>query len=101
MIDDEPTLLKAVEIALREQSVEVIGCCTGQEGLKMVDELRPQVILLDLFMPGMTGIQFLDKLQLKPSDPYAIAILSGSTDDENLERSFNRGGHYFLHKPFS
>ena len=55
--DDEPRVTKLVSIALSEEGFRVVTASTGPEALKMAEEHRPDVILMDIVMPGMDGIE--------------------------------------------
>lgn len=101
VIDDDPTIRKAIAIALREERVEVREACNGREGLALVEELEPVVIILDLLMYGMTGIEFLETLRPRPCDPYAVIVLTGNYIDEDIKRCFDLGCYYFTRKPFT
>lgn len=100
VIDDEPSILKATQIALQDQPVRVVVTSSGQEGLTLVAELRPAVIVLDLLMPGMNGFQFLEQLRPQPEDPYGVIILTGNYTDEDMQCCFDLGCYFFIRKPF-
>lgn len=100
IIDDETSILKATQIAMKDQEIEVHLATNGQEGLAMVHRVEPVVIVLDLQMPAMNGFQFLETLQPKPEDPYGVVILTGNYSDEDMQRCFDLGCYFFLRKPF-
>jgi len=52
-------------------------------------------------MPVMDGLQFLEKLQIAPADPYLIIVLTGHGEDEDVETCYDLGVHMFLRKPFN
>jgi len=51
-------------------------------------------------MPELSGIEFLQTINLKPSDPYAVIILTGHGDDDEMKKCYDLGAHFFIKKPF-
>ncbi|MDQ3014764.1 MAG: response regulator [bacterium] len=62
VIDDEPLFHKMIKDGLDAAKYEVTGANDGEDGLKKVDELKPDLVLLDVMMPGLDGMGFLKKL---------------------------------------
>ena len=100
VIDDEASILKATQIAMQDQPLTVRMATNGEQGLVLVKELEPTVIVLDLLMPGMSGFEFLEALKPKPEAPYGVVILTGNYTDEDMQRCFDLGCYFFLRKPF-
>ena len=67
----------------------------------MVRDSPPTVIILDLRMPVMGGLDFLGQIQLKPSDPYSVIVLTAYGDDDSLKACYDGGASTFLKKPFN
>lgn len=100
VIDDEETIRLVVERTLRRENVELIFAENGQEGLEKFKKCNPTVIILDLQMPIMDGISFLKEIDLKPDDPYAVLVLTGHGNDDDMQECYDHGVHFFLRKPF-
>ena len=101
VIDDEPALQKAMFKILKGENCEIAFAGNGLEGLAHIEKEKPDLIFLDLRMPGLDGFGFLQKLNIKPEDPYHVVVITGHGDDKEVERSFELGVNFFLRKPLS
>ena len=101
VIDDEPALQKAMQKALKNENYDIIFADNGLEGLELLKKEKPNLVLLDLRMPKLDGLGFLEKINIKPDDPYSVVIVTGHGNDREVERSFELGVNFFLHKPLS
>ena len=102
IVDDEEILHESIIDALEdEEDYEIVSAYNGQEGLKLVKEQNPVLIILDLRMPVMDGIEFLRQLEVKTDDPYSIVVLTGHGDTEEMETTYDLGIRSFLRKPFN
>ena len=63
VVDDSPTVLQMVSSALREHGYEVVTAVNGEEGLRKAVEERPDLVLLDVMMPGLNGYEVIRKLR--------------------------------------
>ena len=86
---------------LKREDYDLFFAENGLEGLKMVRDAPPTVIILDLRMPVMSGLDFLEQIQLKPSDPYSIIVLTAYGEDASLKACYDGGASTFLKKPFN
>ena len=77
--DDEPRITKLVSIALGEEGFRVVTANSGEEALQKAEEVRPDIILLDIVMPDLDGIEVMR--QLRERRPVAVILLTakGST----------------------
>lgn len=101
IIDDEKVVHTTVERCLKKEGYELFYAEDGNQGLSLVKELSPKIIILDLMMPGMDGAAFLTELNLKRSDPYWVIVLTGHGSDDSVEQCYNRGVRNFVRKPFN
>lgn len=101
IIDDEPAVREAVAQNLRRETYQLRFANNGEEGLKLMREAAPTVIILDLRMPVMDGLEFLAHIDLKPADPYAVVVLTGHGDTEAMRQCYDAGVSIFLKKPFN
>jgi PAS domain S-box-containing protein len=101
VIDDEPALQKAMQKILKNDDYDVGFASNGLEGLEYLQKKTPDLIFLDLRMPGLDGFGFLQKINIKPYDPYHVIIITGHGDDKEVERCFELGVNFFLRKPLS
>ena len=98
VVDDSEELQEALQMTLTEEGFDVSSALDGKRGLELSGELRPDVILLDMMMPEMDGLEFLSALATRPSPPPVV----GQSGFHGLRsEALRRGAHSFLAKPFS
>jgi len=101
VVDDQPANLRAVSALLSRHGYEVRTAATGEEALAMSAEAVPDLLLLDMMMPGMDGFDLLVRLQADPSLSGVPAIfLTAAQDREMLLRAFDAGAVDYVTKPF-
>ena len=101
VIDDEEAVREAVAEDLKREGYDMAFAPNGQEGLSSVREQMPTVIILDLRMPVMDGLEFLESIKLKPTDPYSVIVLTGHGNAEAVKQCYEAGVTIFLKKPFN
>lgn len=99
VIDDERSIRKLLEISLNAEGYEVIPTKTGKEGLLEAANHNPDVIILDLGLPDMQGIDVLKNLKSKASTP--VIILTVKDADAEKVALLDAGSDDYLTKPFS
>ncbi|MDO8705319.1 MAG: response regulator [Sulfuricaulis sp.] len=98
LIDDHALVRKGMEELLRSRGVEVVASVgTGEEGIKQALALAPDLILLDIKMPGMNGIDALEKLKAS-NVKSSILMLTMSRDDSDLRAALRGGANGYLLK---
>src|SRR5512137_718237 len=98
IIDDDPKVSWILNEGLAG-SFEFVSARDGIEGIQMVSTEKPDLILLDIKMPGMTGLEVLEKLNKMDSRPEVIMI-SGHADTKFVVESVQLGAAEFIEKPF-
>jgi CheY-like chemotaxis protein len=98
VVDDSEDQLESLQMVLQDAGFEVITAANGAEGLRLVQELHPDVILLDMMMPEMDGLTFLSRLAAHHSPPPVIA---NSGFPAFRAEALRRGAWSFLRKPVS
>ncbi len=106
IIEDDPllhSLLADKMKQLREKSVEVFPTMSAEEGLKLAKSMNPDLILLDLVLPTMTGFEFLEQLRLEPGqEKTPVLILSNLSAETDRERAKKLGAiAYFVKAEFT
>lgn len=100
VIDDSPMVFKAVKKALEPEGFEMLEqAFNGQEGLEKVSLLQPDVIILDITMPIMDGIQTAQNLFRKNSNSKVVMV-SAMGDEDLVNQAKRIGVSHFLTKPF-
>ena len=101
VIDDEPAARAAVAEDLRREPYELVFAENGKEGLAMVEGSTPVVIILDLRMPVMDGLEFLERIAIQPTDPYSVIVLTGHGNATEVKLCYEAVVSIFLKKPFN
>lgn len=98
VIDDEPQILRALRINLSVRGYEVLTTATGASALHLAAEKRPDVVILDLGLPDMSGIEVLEGLRGWLSAP--VIVLSARTDSAEKVEALDAGADDYVTKPF-
>lgn len=99
VIDDEDLFREDLASLLRRRGYECETAVDGEKGLEALDEFRPEIVLCDLVMPGIGGIEVLDKIaQVSPQTPVIMITAFGSI--ETVVAAFQRGAADYVTKPF-
>ena len=99
VIDDDPDIAKLLTIILKPQGFAVSRACDGREGLKNTYELHPDLIILDVMMPGMDGWDVCTRLRELSDVP--ILMLTARSAEQDMLRGFTLGADDYMKKPFS
>ncbi|HEU5248744.1 MAG TPA: PAS domain S-box protein [Thermoanaerobaculia bacterium] len=101
VIDDDPTSREALAVLLGDEGYEVRGASGGEEGLAALDDDTPDVLLLDMMMPGMDGLEVIRKIRNDPvRRGLPIVALTGDVTRERLQNVLDAGADQFVAKPF-
>ncbi len=101
IIDDEEVVIDSVRHILKSDGYKVFTAMDGKQGLEQYEKNHPVLIILDLKMPVMDGIEFLNNIKLSPYDPCSIIVLTAHGSDEQIEKCFGMGITAFISKPFN
>ncbi|MCL6635001.1 MAG: response regulator transcription factor [Peptococcaceae bacterium] len=98
-VDDDPKILKVLQHALSREGFEVISAASGEEALEKARRFHPDLVVLDLMMPGMDGFETYQRLKAQREVP--VIILSARTDEVDRVAGFRMGVDDYQVKPFS
>ncbi len=99
-IDDEREILSALQRSLRNVAGQVVTATNGEEGIALLEEHAPAVIISDMRMPGMNGAEFLQRVLEFAPHTFRI-LLTGHADIEAAISAINKGEiHRYMHKPW-
>jgi DNA-binding response OmpR family regulator len=99
VVDDDVALVELVAGALTDMGFDVISAHHGGDGLMLADVNKPDIVLLDVRMPGMSGVEVLQQLRARwPWLP--VIIITGLADTELARALLRRGAFDYIHKPF-
>ncbi len=96
LVDDERAILRVIGIKLRISGFDVLTASGGQEALDLVKTNSPDIILLDVIMPGIDGFEVLEKLRTFS----ALPVIVFSARPDNAQKALSLGANDFLAKPF-
>ncbi|HEY2442874.1 MAG TPA: response regulator [Streptosporangiaceae bacterium] len=99
VVDDEPQILRALRINLKAREYEVLLAATGTEALDVAAKHPPDLVLLDLGLPGLDGIEVIQGLRGWTKVP--IIVLSGRTDSTDKVEALDAGADDYVTKPFA
>jgi two-component system nitrogen regulation response regulator NtrX len=100
VVDDEDSILQSLEGILSDEGFEVISAESGPRALEKIEEILPDLVLLDIWMPGMDGIETLVKI--KDAYPYLpVVMMSGHGTIETAVKATKTGAYDFIEKPLS
>lgn len=99
IVDDEPQLLRALGINLRARHYQVHTAATGAAALEAASRHRPDVVLLDLGLPDIDGVQVIEGLRAWTSVP--VVVLSARQDLQDKVEALDAGADDYLIKPFA
>lgn len=86
VVDDDPDFLKVIGIRLEANNYEVIAVSSGREALEKVKEVKPDAVFLDVLMPGMDGLQVLDRIRSFNKE-LPIFIITAFSDEKRFEKA--------------
>ena len=96
VVDDHPKVLRFIKIDLKCRGFDVITSTSGQEALDMVKSVKPDIMLLDIVMPGIDGFDVLKELRNFSDLPVIAFSASPGNDDSAMQL----GANDFMSKPF-
>lgn len=101
IVDDEMSARMLAKMLLEREGAKVFTAAHGEEGLTLAKVERPDLILLDLMMPKMSGHEVLQRLKNDPdTKTIPVIILTAKLGDKDIEASFRLGAVFHLEKPY-
>jgi len=99
IVDDEPQILRALRINLTARQYDVVTAADGGQALRAATEEHPDLVVLDLGLPDMDGVQVIRSL--RGWTPVPIVVLSGRTGSGDKVDALDAGADDYVTKPFS
>ncbi|HUU55420.1 MAG TPA: response regulator [Armatimonadota bacterium] len=100
VVDDHKPTVDLIRDALTPQGFEVVSAANGAECVLAVEEQQPDLLILDVHMPVLSGLDALHLLRQRPRDHnLPVIVLSGQGDFANIRRAWKRGADIYLTKP--
>src|SRR5512136_1024275 len=98
IIDDEKQILDSLSSILKDDGFQVFAAREGREGLNLFDTVKPEIVLLDVWMPEIDGLQVLKMIKERDTDAIVIVISGHGTISTAVE-AVKMGAYDFLEKP--
>jgi len=100
IVDDEPDILEFLQYNLHKEGYKVFTASDGEEGIKLAEQEKPHLIILDIMMPKMDGVEVCRQLRIKPEfDKTVIAFLTAREEDYSQIAALEVGGDDYITKP--
>jgi len=100
-VDDEPHIVRLLQIHFTSLGYEVIAAQDGEAALRQVAEIRPDLVLLDVTMPKMGGFAVLHRLKADPENAsIPVIMLTARGQFKDLAHGYSEGAEWYFHKPF-
>lgn len=100
VVDDEPDILEFLKYNLDKEGFEVFTASDGEEGLRIAEREKPHLVILDIMMPRMDGVEVCRQLRLRPEfDKTVIAFLTAREEDYSQIAALDVGGDDYITKP--
>lgn len=100
IVDDEPDIRELLDLMLRKEGFITTTAKSGQDLLNKIDDFRPDLVTLDVMMPGLTTREILEKLREKKTHPKIILLTVVRYSKEEKQRLYEMGIVDYVTKPF-
>jgi len=100
IIDDDETLRESIADLFRLSGFQVLEAASGEQGLAMAHQQRPDIIISDLMLPGLDGVEVRKHLLQTPEGSIPFVFISAKADVHSILQEHGLGQELFLPKPF-
>ena len=101
LVDDEPNILVALEFLMQQEGYQVQTANNGREALNYMKNFIPDIVILDVMMPGMDGFEVANNIRTNNTfQSTQIIFLTAKGTPEDRWRGYSNGGEIYLTKPF-
>ena len=102
VVDDDPTIRLLMQEVLIQQGLEVAEAADGAGALEAIARARPELVLLDVQMPGLDGFEVCRRIRAdSDGDPITVVMVTGLDDTKSIERAYEEGATDFITKPIN
>jgi type IV pilus assembly protein PilB len=100
--DDEPSMRLLVHATIESDDYKVIEAADGDQAWSLIQQLKPSLVLLDVQMPGRSGLEILRSIRTDPGlSGTRVILLTGTDHESDIEAGLMAGADFYLTKPFS
>ena len=102
VVDDEPHILRLLKDALTRRGYDVVGASSGEQAIALATEEPPELIFMDVMMPGMSGLAATKAIrELDGMAEVPILLLTARGQEQDVQDGMDAGADEYLTKPFS
>jgi len=102
VVDDELEMVKVVRGMLKEKGFNVTCAYDGTQVFDVLKQQKPDLVILDILMPQMDGLEVLTRLKCNPATAsIPVILLTEKGEPEDLIKGYERGAEYYIPKPFT
>ncbi len=102
IIEDDDTILYTLTLKLKKEGYEVVGSSNGMDGLEMIEREKPNLVVVDILLPMLSGMQVIGKVRENEQLKHIpILVLTTLGQEENIQEAFELGADDYLRKPVS
>ncbi|HEX7713290.1 MAG TPA: response regulator [Bacillota bacterium] len=102
IVDDEPAIRFLISATLEDEGYELFEAADGLEASELIQENRPDLVILDVMMPGLTGYELCSRIKQDPvTQKIKVIMLTAKAQEQDKLQSRQAGANYYLRKPFS
>lgn len=99
--EDDKLILSTIEFRLKKEGYEVIKALDGREALEKIEKYRPDMVISDIMMPYVSGLELVGIIREKYKDEIPIIVLTSMGQEDVVLEAFELGADDFIPKPFS
>ena len=101
VVDDDPVILRLLQVNFELEGISVATAVDGEEGLKMIQSDPPDLVISDIMMPKVNGLELLAALRSSPdTSAMPVILLSAKAQVANVQRGLELGADDYVTKPF-
>ncbi len=100
IVDDDPQISGLMTMILESYGYEIAVAASGNEALKKLDQIMPHLVLLDVNMPGLSGLETLEIVR-KREEYTSVVLVSGNSDTQDVIKGLEAGADDYICKPFN
>jgi len=101
LADDHPDIVRLLQIALKSDGYTILTAFDGLEALETVERERPELVILDVVMPGLDGFRVLNRIKTDPALRETVVVMLTDRDQpEDVALGLDVGADFYLSKPF-
>jgi len=97
-VEDDEKIARLLEILFENNSFEVTVAYSGTEGWSLFQQIKPDIVVLDLMLPGIDGFELLEKIR-SVDEEVGVVVLTARDEGENRVRGLQRGADDYIPKP--